>query len=86
MHGALRAESLRRSGALFLLPVLALIGLVAVLFLADPLQNLTGAGPPVEEFKVERFLRDAKLIEIGGGTLEAHQKNLTKDLMRFRQA
>ena len=32
------------------------------------------------EYVVERLWRDAKLIEIGGGTLEAHQKNLTKDL------
>jgi isovaleryl-CoA dehydrogenase len=31
---------------------------------------------------VERLWRDAKLIEIGGGTLEAHQKNLTKDLTK----
>jgi isovaleryl-CoA dehydrogenase len=29
---------------------------------------------------VERLWRDAKLIEIGGGTLEAHHKNLAKDL------
>ena len=34
------------------------------------------------EYKVERFLRDAKLLEIGGGTLESHQKNITKELMR----
>jgi isovaleryl-CoA dehydrogenase len=34
------------------------------------------------EYVVERLWRDAKLIEIGGGTLEAHQKNLTKDLCR----
>jgi isovaleryl-CoA dehydrogenase len=33
------------------------------------------------EYKVERFLRDAKLIEIGGGTIESHQKNITKELM-----
>ncbi len=25
---------------------------------------------------------DAKLLEIGGGTLEAHHKNITKDLTR----
>ena len=29
---------------------------------------------------VERLWRDAKLLEIGGGTLEAHHKNLVKDL------
>ena len=32
------------------------------------------------EYVVERLWRDAKLLEIGGGTLEAHQKNITKDL------
>ena len=32
--------------------------------------------------RVERFLRDAKLIEIGGGTIEAHQKNITRDLIK----
>jgi len=34
---------------------------------------------------VKRFLRDAKLNEVGGGTLESHQKNITKDLTRQRQ-
>ena len=34
------------------------------------------------EYVVERLWRDAKLLEIGGGTLEAHQKNITKDLTR----
>jgi isovaleryl-CoA dehydrogenase len=31
---------------------------------------------------VSRLWRDAKLIEIGGGTLEAHHKNMTKELAR----
>ena len=53
---------------------------------ADNAMQVLGGWGYCEEFKVERFLRDAKLIEIGGGTLEAHQKNLTKDLMRFRQS
>jgi ZIP family zinc transporter len=64
MHGALGAHNLRRSGALFLVPVLALIGLVAVLFLADPLQNLTGTGPPVEELKVERVVLEPGSIQV----------------------
>jgi isovaleryl-CoA dehydrogenase len=34
------------------------------------------------EYRVEQFWRDAKLNEIGGGTLEAHQKNITRDLVR----
>lgn len=34
------------------------------------------------EYRVEQFLRDAKLNEIGGGTIEAHQKNIARDLTR----
>lgn len=49
---------------------------------ADNTMQVMGGWGYCEEFKVERYLRDAKLIEIGGGTLEAHQKNMTKDLMK----
>jgi isovaleryl-CoA dehydrogenase len=46
------------------------------------MQVMGGAGY-CREFPLERLLRDAKLLEIGGGTLESHQKNLTKDLTRL---
>lgn len=46
------------------------------------IQVLGGAGYS-RGWPVERLWRDAKLLEIGGGTLEAHQKNLTKDLTRL---
>ncbi len=45
------------------------------------IQVLGGQGYMGENV-VERLWRDAKLLEIGGGTLEAHHKNLTKDLCR----
>ncbi|PIE17544.1 MAG: isovaleryl-CoA dehydrogenase, partial [Proteobacteria bacterium] len=45
------------------------------------IQSLGGYGY-VAEYQVERLWRDAKLIEIGGGTNEAHQKNITRDLER----
>jgi isovaleryl-CoA dehydrogenase len=45
----------------------------------NAIQVLGGAGY-CREYQVERLFRDAKLLEIGGGTLESHQKNLTKDL------
>lgn len=45
------------------------------------IQVLGGAGY-CREWPVERLWRDAKLIEIGGGTLEAHQKNISKDLSK----
>jgi isovaleryl-CoA dehydrogenase len=37
------------------------------------------------EYVVERLWRDAKLLEIGGGTLEAHQKNMARDLTKLKQ-
>ena len=43
------------------------------------IQVLGGYGY-VAEYVVERLWRDSKLLEIGGGTIEAHQKNITKDL------
>ncbi|MFN8944450.1 MAG: acyl-CoA dehydrogenase family protein [Pseudobdellovibrionaceae bacterium] len=45
------------------------------------IQVLGGYGY-VGEYVVERLWRDSKLLEIGGGTLEAHQKNMTRDLMK----
>ncbi|MFN8790542.1 MAG: acyl-CoA dehydrogenase family protein [Bdellovibrionales bacterium] len=45
------------------------------------IQTLGGYGY-VGEYVVERLWRDAKLLEIGGGTLEAHQKNIARDLAR----
>jgi isovaleryl-CoA dehydrogenase len=49
---------------------------------ADNAMQVLGGWGYCTEYKVERFLRDAKLLEIGGGTLESHQKNITKDLIR----
>lgn len=45
------------------------------------IQVLGGFGY-VAEYVVERLWRDSKLLEIGGGTLEAHQKNITRDLSK----
>lgn len=47
---------------------------------ADNAMQVMGGQGYCREYPVERLWRDAKLIEIGGGTLESHQKNLTKDL------
>ncbi len=49
---------------------------------ADNAMQVLGGAGYCTEFPVERLFRDAKLLEIGGGTLESHQKNLTKDLTR----
>ena len=47
---------------------------------ADAAIQVLGGNGYMGEYVVERLWRDAKLLEIGGGTLEAHHKNLTKDL------
>eukprot|EP00010_Vexillifera_abyssalis_P006107 CAMPEP_0201552286 /NCGR_PEP_ID=MMETSP0173_2-20130828/14602_1 /ASSEMBLY_ACC=CAM_ASM_000268 /TAXON_ID=218659 /ORGANISM="Vexillifera sp., Strain DIVA3 564/2" /LENGTH=411 /DNA_ID=CAMNT_0047962739 /DNA_START=9 /DNA_END=1244 /DNA_ORIENTATION=- len=49
---------------------------------ADAAMQVMGGAGYCREYPVERLWRDAKLIEIGGGTLEAHQKNLVKDLAK----
>lgn len=50
--------------------------------IADRAIQVLGGYGYVGEYVVERLWRDAKLLEIGGGTLEAHQKNITRDLTR----
>lgn len=50
--------------------------------MADYAMQVLGGAGYCEEYPVERLYRDAKLLEIGGGTLESHQKNITKDLTR----
>ncbi len=49
---------------------------------ADRAIQVLGGYGYVSEYVVERLWRDAKLLEIGGGTLEAHQKNITYDLSK----
>lgn len=49
---------------------------------ADAAVQVLGGYGYCAEYRVEQFLRDAKLNEIGGGTIEAHQKNITRDLTK----
>ena len=46
------------------------------------IQTLGGYGY-CGDYQVEQLWRDAKLLEIGGGTLEAHHKNMTRDLSKM---
>lgn len=52
---------------------------------ADNAIQVLGGYGYVGEYIVERLWRDAKLLEIGGGTIEAHQKNITNDLGRMAE-
>ncbi|MBY0280272.1 acyl-CoA dehydrogenase family protein [Candidatus Binatia bacterium] len=49
---------------------------------ADRAVQVRGMAGVCRERGLERLLRDAKLLEIGGGTLEAHQRNVALDLVR----
>jgi len=49
---------------------------------ADRAMQVMGGYGYVGEYNVERLWRDSKLLEIGGGTNEAHHKNMVRDLSR----
>ena len=59
-----------------------LFGTTAAKNIADRAIQVMGGYGYVGEYTVERLWRDSKLLEIGGGTLESHQKNITRDLAR----
>jgi len=44
--------------------------------------QVLGGNGYTADYDVERLWRDAKLLEIGGGTNESHEKNITKDLAK----
>lgn len=50
---------------------------------ADRAIQVMGGYGYVGEYKVERLWRDAKLLEIGGGTNESHHKNMSRDLRKM---
>lgn len=45
---------------------------------ADSAIQVMGGNGYTGEYRVEQLWRDAKLLEIGGGTNESHHKNMTK--------
>ena len=54
--------------------------------IADSAIQVMGGYGYVSEYIVERLWRDSKLLEIGGGTIESHQKNITRDLSKTPEA
>jgi len=52
---------------------------------ADRAIQVLGGYGYVGEYQVERLWRDAKLLEIGGGTNEAHHKNMVRDLKKHHE-
>ena len=54
--------------------------------IADAAMQVMGGYGYVGEYNVERLWRDSKLLEIGGGTIESHHKNITRDLSKSPDA
>ena len=52
---------------------------------ADRAIQVMGGYGYVGEYVVERLWRDAKLLEIGGGTNESHHKNMCRDLRKMER-
>lgn len=52
---------------------------------ADRAIQVLGGNGYTGDYRVEQLWRDAKLLEIGGGTLEGHQKNMTAELSRMSE-
>eukprot|EP00300_Choanocystis_sp_HF-7_P039728 c6032_g1_i1.p1 GENE.c6032_g1_i1~~c6032_g1_i1.p1 ORF type:complete len:435 (+),score=95.03 c6032_g1_i1:39-1343(+) len=51
--------------------------------IADRAIQVLGGNGYMGEYEVERLWRDSKLLEIGGGTNESHQKNMTKVMRKM---
>jgi isovaleryl-CoA dehydrogenase len=51
--------------------------------IADRAIQIMGGNGYIGDYQVERLWRDAKLLEIGGGTNEAHHKNMVRDLKKM---
>jgi isovaleryl-CoA dehydrogenase len=78
-----RAHGLTRAGAPLDSDGVKLYCATMAKNVADRAMQVLGGYGYVGEYHVERLWRDAKLLEIGGGTLEAHHKNMTRDLARI---
>ena len=63
-----------------------LFATTAAINISDRAIQVMGGFGYVGEYVVERLWRDSKLLEIGGGTLESHQKNITRDLVKNHDA
>ena len=48
--------------------------------IADNSIQVLGGNGYIGEYSIERLWRDSKLLEIGGGTNEAHQKNIIREI------
>lgn len=52
---------------------------------SDSAIQVLGGNGYIGDYVVERLWRDAKLLEIGGGTMESHEKNIVRELRDFQE-
>ncbi len=86
IYDTARRLSLQKSGSRLDSDAVKLIAASMSKKVADYAMQVLGGYGYVAEYVVERLWRDARLLEIGGGTIEAHQKNITNDLSKNPQA
>ena len=82
LYETCRVSSLESGGQRLDSDGVKLFATTAAKNIADRAIQVMGGYGYVGEYVVERLWRDAKLLEIGGGTLESHQKNITRDLAK----
>jgi isovaleryl-CoA dehydrogenase len=82
IYDTARNTDLEKSGNRLDTDGVKLYGTTAAKNIADRAIQVLGGYGYVGEYTVERLWRDAKLLEIGGGTLESHQKNNARDLSK----
>ncbi len=82
IYDTARNTDLEKSGNRLDTDGVKLYGTTAAKNIADRAIQVLGGYGYVGEYTVERLWCDAKLLEIGGGTLESHQKNITRDLSK----
>jgi isovaleryl-CoA dehydrogenase len=86
IYDTARRLSLQKNGSRLDSDAVKLIAASMSKKVADYAMQVLGGYGYVGEYVVERLWRDARLLEIGGGTIEAHQKNITNDLSKNPQA
>jgi isovaleryl-CoA dehydrogenase len=82
LYNVARQMDLEKSGQRLDSDGIKLVATTLAKEIADRAMQVMGGYGYVGEYVVERLWRDAKLLEIGGGTLESHQKNITNDLAK----
>jgi len=80
LYNVAQATDLEKAGQRIDSDAIKLVATKMATRVCDRAIQVHGGYGYVGEYVVERLWRDAKLLEIGGGTLEAHQKNIVADL------